>query len=126
LVKEDISVHDNAAITCGYEGRLAITEASWTQVPPYHDAIYMGTEGTLWTHEGKLCLAKRHAGEHEELAVDPLPAGQTNGAEVMLHGLDNDIEPPDTCNALTCRNAQEILEYGLESARTGRRITVHS
>jgi predicted dehydrogenase len=122
LVKEDISVHDNAAITCLYERTIAMTEASWTQVPPYHDAIYYGTEGTLWTHEGKLCLAKGKSAEHEELPIDPLPSGQTNGAGMLLHCLDNGMEPPDTCNAVTCRNAQEILELGQMSARTGRRL----
>jgi scyllo-inositol 2-dehydrogenase (NADP+) len=122
LVKEDIAVDDNAAITCLYDRMIATTEASWTQVPPYHDAIYYGTEGTLWTHEGKLCLAKRQAGEHEELPVDPLPADRANGAAMLLHCLKNDIGPPDACNAVTCRNAQEILELGLMSARSGQRI----
>lgn len=126
LVKEDIPVHDNAVITCIYEKSIAITEASWTQVPPHHDAIYYGTEGTLWTLEGRLRLARAKSGEHEELPVDPLPAGQSNGAEMLLHCLDNEIEPPDTCNARTCRNAQEILELGLQSAESGRRIPLNS
>lgn len=124
LVKEGLAVDDNAAITCLYENCFAVTEASWTQVPPYHDAIYFGTEGTLWTEEGRLWLATGRAGEREEVPVEALPAGRSNGAEMLLWCLDHDEQPPDTCHATTCRDAQEILECGLQSAQTGQRITL--
>ncbi len=125
LVKQDIAVVDNAVITCLYKDRFACTEASWTQVPHYHDAIYFGDTGTLWTESGRLLVSRGRAEPPEsidEISVEPLPAGRTNGAEMMLWCLDHGEQPPDTCRAQVGRDAQEILEAGLRAAESGRRV----
>lgn len=123
LTKTDIAVDDNAAITLIYDNRHAVTEASWSQIPSYHDAVYLGTEGTLWTHEGKLFIADESRGERE-LPVDPLPDEELNGPRYFLHCVDHNLEPEDVCSPTICRDAQEILEAGLRSHETGRRIAI--
>ncbi|QDU37199.1 putative oxidoreductase YcjS [Maioricimonas rarisocia] len=122
LVKTDIDVVDNASITCIYPDRFAFTEASWTQLPHYHDARYLGTEGTLWTEPGRIMVARGRDGQPEEIPVEPLPEGRRNGAEYLIWCLDNDATPEDTCNAELCRDAQEILDAGLQAAASGQRV----
>ncbi|MGH7127319.1 MAG: Gfo/Idh/MocA family protein, partial [Planctomycetaceae bacterium] len=121
LVKTDIAVDDNAAITLIYPNRHAVAEASWSQIPAYHDAVYLGTLGTLWTEEGKLCIATDE-GEKREIAVEPLPAGRSSGPETFLACLERGEEFPDVCSAAVCRDAQAILQAGVESAQSGQRI----
>ncbi len=122
LLKQDISVVDNAAIACEYDQCFAFTEASWTQMPHYHDAIYFGDEGTLWTQTDQVLLAKGREGVPVQVTVAPLPADRRNGAELMLWCLDHGEQPPDTCNSRVCRDAQEILEAGLIAAASGVRV----
>jgi predicted dehydrogenase len=122
LTKTDIPVEDNAVITLIYEQALAHAEASWSQVPAYHDAVYLGTTGTLWTESGKIWLADNNG--RREITVEPLPAGAQNGPEYFLTCLETEQRPTDVCSALLCRDAQEILEAGLQSAVSGRRIAL--
>lgn len=123
LTKEDISVEDNAAITLIYDKRFVSAEASWSQIPSYHDAVYMGTTGTLWTDEGKIRIA--HAeGEQTEIPIEPLPEGGRSGPEYFLHCLETGEQPSDVCDARVCRDVQEILEAGLLAASTGNRVSL--
>jgi len=122
LVKDYISVDDNGLLTMIYDNAFAVAEASWTQVPSYHDTIILGSEGTLMTHEGKLLIATEPKEAPKEVELPALPAGQTNGPEYLLQCLDTGQEVEGMCNARIGRDAQEILEAGLLSSRTGRRI----
>ncbi|NOZ21621.1 MAG: Gfo/Idh/MocA family oxidoreductase [Planctomycetes bacterium] len=122
LVKEDFPVDDNAAITMIYDNAFGITEASWTQVPSYHDTVILGSEGTLITDEGKLWMATKEKKEKTLVDLDDLPEGERNGPEYMLHCLETGTEPEGMCAAKNCRDSQEILEAGLLSAQEGRRI----
>lgn len=121
LTKTDIPVDDNAAITLLYPDRFATTEASWSQIPSYHDALFLGTRATLWTRNGRLFVADEEHGE-QEIPVEDLPRGERSGPEYFLKCLDEDREPGDVCSAVVCRDAQEILEAGLRSHETGRRM----
>lgn len=123
LTKTDISVEDNAAITLIYDKRFAVTEASWSQIPSYHDAVYLGTKGTLWTEEGTMWVA-REDGQKTQLPVEPLPDGQRNGPECCLTCLDTGETPADVCSARVSRDAQEILEAGLRAAESGVRVSL--
>ncbi len=118
--KNDITVEDNAAITLLYPNRHVVTEASWSQIPSYHDSIYYGTTGTLWTHSGKLWIAREDASP-AEISVPELAPGLRSGPETMLTCLDRGIEPPDVCSARVARDAQEILQAGLHAAQPGVR-----
>ena len=121
LVKTDIAVDDNAAITLIYDDRFAQAEASWCQLPSYHDAVYHGTTGTLWTDEGTIWIA-REDGVKEEIPVEPLPEGERNGPEYFIGCLERNEPPSDVCAANIGRDAQAILQAGLDSAQSGRRI----
>jgi predicted dehydrogenase len=123
LVKEDISVEDNAAITLLYDKRFAVTEASWSQIPSYHDAVYLGTTGTLWTEEGTIWISDED-GKKTEIAVEPLPEGKQTGPETFLSCLESGEPPPDVCAATVCRDAQEILQAGLQAAESGQRVPI--
>jgi len=122
LVKEDFPVDDNASIFMIYDKDFAITEASWTQVPSYHDMEILGSEGTLITDAGKLWIATKDRKEKAPADLDDLPEGEHNGPEYLVHCLETGKAPEGMCNARNCRDAQEILEAGLISAREGRRI----
>ena len=122
LVKEDFPVDDNASIFMIYDKAFAITEASWTQVPSYHDMEILGSEGTLITDAGKLWIATKDRKEKAPADLDDLPEGEHNGPEYLVHCLETGKAPEGMCNARNCRDAQEILEAGLISAREGRRI----
>jgi predicted dehydrogenase len=124
LTKQDIDVVDNAVITCLYDDKIGFTEASWSQIPSYHDAMYFGTAGTLWTEPGKLRLARGREGEFDEIDVEPLPEGRRNGPEYMLWCLDHGEPPGDTCSARVSRDAQEIMEAGLIAAESGTRVSL--
>jgi predicted dehydrogenase len=121
LVKTDMAVDDNAAITLIYDDRFAQAEASWCQISGYHDAVYYGTSGTLWTDEGTIWIA-REDGAKEEILVEPLPEGERNGPEYFIGCLDRNETPSDVCAANVGRDAQAILQAGLDSAQSGRRI----
>ncbi|GAB4148367.1 MAG: Gfo/Idh/MocA family oxidoreductase [Planctomycetaceae bacterium] len=123
FTKTDIAVEDNAAITLIYDDRYAVTEASWSQIPSYHDSVFLGTEGTLWTHNGKIILAKEE-GMEEEISVKPLPADEQTGPQTFLKCLQTGIAPPDVCSAEISRDAQEILQAGLQAHESGQRVTL--
>lgn len=123
LATPEIPVEDNAAITMIYEKRRAVAEASWTQIPSYHDAVYYGTEGTIWTEEGRVWLA---TSEHsrEEAPVKPLPEGRRTGPEMFLACLENGETPPDVCHPALCRDVQEILAAGQLAAARHCRVSL--
>jgi predicted dehydrogenase len=121
LVKEDIAVDDNANITLIYDDRFAFAEASWTQIPSYHDAVFLGTTGTLWTDNGKLLIARKD-GEQSEIEIEPLQVGYRTGPECYLTCRETGAEPPDVCSAIVCRDAQEILQAGIEAVAKRQQI----
>lgn len=123
LAKDDISVDDNAQIALIYNRRFAFAEASWSQIPAYHDAVYLGTTGTLWTDNGKIWIAHED-GAKKEIPVEPLPEGKHTGPAYFLSCLETGEEPSDVCSARVCRDAQEILQAGLQAAESGRRIAL--
>ena len=120
LTKTDISVEDNAAITMIYPSRIVVTEASWSQIPSYHDSVYMGTTGTLWTQDDKMFLADESG--QRELPVEALPEGERSGPEYFVTCLDHNRAPADVCAGPICRDAQEVLEAGQRSDSEGRRV----
>lgn len=125
LVKQDIAVEDNAAITMIYPDRFAVAEASWCERPWYHDAIFRGTAGTLWTSHGKLFVDRsQQGGAPEEIACPPLAAHAQNGPAYFLHCLTTGEPLAGMVSPEVSRDAQEILDAGQRSAATGQRITL--
>lgn len=124
LVKDYITVDDNALITMLYDKAFGIAEASWTQIPGYHDIEILGSEGTLVTDSGKLWLAKEDRKPRQEVSCPPLPAGETSAPEYLLKCLEAGKHVDGMCSARVGRDAQEILEAGLRSAQSGKLVTL--
>ena len=131
LVKK-LPVDDNAMIVGIWPERTVLAQASWTQNPDYHDAVFLGLEGTLETSHGTLYRTHTprkdwsHWGadrslKREALKVPTPPAGLRNGPEHFVHALRAGEPFMPLCRAETGLIAQEILSAGLKSEQTGRR-----
>lgn len=121
LTKTDISVEDNASLMMIYPDCYVTAEASWSQIPGYHDSVYLGTQGSLWTERGRLLLATDE--DHvEEITVNPLVESQISGPACFLDCLERELDFPDVCDPVLCRDAQEILQAGLDSNEQGTRL----
>ena len=123
LVKEDFPVEDNAVILMKYPRAFGIAEASWTQQAPDGSAnpsVY-GATGTL-SVVGKRVRLARLDQEPEWIDPDPPSPGRRNGAEYLVTCLRSGMPVEGMCSAATSRTAQEILQRGLESARSGQAI----
>lgn len=129
LVKEYVTVDDNAIVTMQWPRAMALAEASWSQIghlTSYVTAIY-GDEGTLLVEPGKqgrLLLADREHDAGVELDVPPLPADQCNATACFLGHIAGDREVEGLCSAEVGRDAQEILEAGLLSSATGNAVSL--
>jgi predicted dehydrogenase len=132
LVKPRLAVDDNALVVALWPGRTALSQASWTQNPDFHEVRFLGTEGTLETARGKLIRThtRREDFSHwgadrqnrKEVPLRRLPAGRRNGPEHFVRCLRTGEPFLKLCRAETGLLAQEILSAGLRSERTGRRI----
>ena len=122
LVKDYIQVDDNGVLLLLYDKAYCAAEGSWTQIPGYHDMVILGSEGTLTTDRGKLLIATRNAQEQAEVELAPLPKGRQNPAQYLISCLEAGRDVEGLCSARVGRDAQEILEAGLMSARSGCRV----
>lgn len=125
LVKQDFPVDDNAMILMKYPRAFGVAEASWTQQAPDGSAnpsVY-GASGTLSVVGGNVRLA-RLGQEPEWIEPDPPSPGKRNGAEYLVSCLRSGTPVEGMCSAATSRTAQEILQRGVDSARSGREITL--
>ncbi len=122
LVKDYIQVDDNGMLLMTYDKAFATAEGSWTQIPAYHDMLILGSEGTLITDRGKLLMATKPREEPAEVDLPSPEPGQRNAAEYLLACLEAGTDVEGMCSAQVGRDAQEILEAGLISARTGQRV----
>ena len=125
--KTDIDVEDNAMIVMRYPKGMATAEASWTQVDKltgYTTVIY-GSEATLMIEPragGRLWRADAKTPEGVVLDVPPPPPHRANSAAHFLWGVETGGELLPLCRPDYCRDAQEALEAGLISSRTGRTV----
>ncbi len=136
LVKPRFPVDDNAMVTAIYDKRIALAQASWTQNPDFHDALFLGDKGTLITDRGKLIRSTTnpaffdHHGSHQlevkGLPLKPLPAGRRNGPEHFIHSLKTGKPFCKLCSVETGVIAQEILSAGVQSEKLGKRITLRT
>lgn len=125
LVKKDFPVDDNAIILMKYPHAFGIAEASWTQQAPDGSAnptVY-GSEGTLSVLGGRVRLGRLNR-ESEWIDPDPPAPGRRNGPEYLASCLRSRTPVEGMCSAATSRTAQEILQRGLESAKSGREVAL--
>lgn len=125
-LKPDLTLEDNAILVMTYPHALATTEASWTQIGKLtaYTTVFYGSEGTLMVEPrpgGRLWKATLDEPEGVEV---PVPQPAPHLATASAHFLHLIAEPGAVAHPLAdarnCRNAQEILEAGLLSAREGR------
>ena len=126
LLKTDLDAEDNAVLLMQYPKGISIAEASWTQVDKmtnYRTVIY-GSKGTLLAEpeKGRLLLATEKCPEGEEIEIVN-PEEHLSGPIVhFLHGVESEQSFHPLCQAGHCRDVQEVLELGMESASTGKRV----
>ena len=107
--------------------RMAVSEASWTQIghlTSYETVIY-GSEGTLFVErEGRVLLASAKHEDGTEIDVPQSPPEQSSASAYFLHCISNDLPIEGMCSAEVGVDAQEILEAGLISAKTGQAVSL--
>lgn len=125
--KDSIVVEDNALIAMRYPRGMATAEASWTQIgrlTSYTTAIY-GTTGTLVVEPregGRLLLATESDPDGSVVELPEQLPHLNNPAAHFLHAISGGSDLMPLCDPDACRDAQEILEAGLKSARDGREV----
>jgi predicted dehydrogenase len=134
LAKTDIKVDDNALLIGVWKDHTALAQASWTQNPDFHESLFLGLDGTLETSHGEVHHTRTkpedfsHWGaERMNKKIIPLKKpkpGYRNGPEHFVHALRSGEPFVKLCRAETGLIAQEILDAGLRSEQTGRRITL--
>ena len=131
LLKTHLAVDDNAVLLLRYPRALCILEMTWTEAVahrPAHDLIVYGTQGTMVVpmsaREGNVRVYTRDNKEGTEAPPDPLPTGVTNGPECFVKAIREGQWPEGICSPNLSRQAQEIMEAGLISARSGAAIAL--
>lgn len=129
-LKPALSLEDNAILVLGYPQALATTEASWTQIghlSSYTTLIY-GSAGTLMIpphHGASLVKATLEQPDGVEIVAPPVVAELETASAHFVHLIrhpEASIHP--LCDPGHGRDAQEILEAGLVSAREGRAVSL--
>ena len=124
-VKDFFTVEDNAVLVLHYAAGHAIAEGTWSQpaMPVSVPTMIYGARGAI-AITGPAALAIRRVGdEHaEEIAAPDLPEHARNGIDAFTAALLRDEPFPALTTPALGRDAQEIVEAGLESMRTGRRV----
>jgi predicted dehydrogenase len=129
LCKEDILVEDNALIAMSYPRAMAVAEASWSQIghlSSYVTMIY-GTKATLRVepHAGaNLIMATGKKPDGIRVKPPKQPPHLGNASAHFVHCLQTGEPFCQLGNDRLCRDAQEILEAGLISAREGRSVAL--
>lgn len=123
-IKDGLLVEDNALIAMRYPFGLSSAEGSWTQIGKLtsYATTFYGTQGTILVEPrvgGRLFLSTESDPLGSQVpAVDPEPRLQ-NSANHFVDVIRNDSPPWILCDPANSRNAQEILEAGLRSVRSG-------
>lgn len=127
--KEDIQVEDNAVIVMTYPHGLAIAEASWSQVGSFNTYTPMiyGTEGMLMVEPragGKLWLATEKNPKGSVIRVPKPPTHLRHASAHFVHCLLTGEAFNPLADLRLSRDAQEILEAGLLSVKSGAQISL--
>jgi predicted dehydrogenase len=127
LQKDYIDVDDNAIILMGYHHAIGITEASWTQVDDMTNYIpvFYGSKGTILIHKDGTVQVATHDEPKGKFVEVPEPSPDMRTAsDYFLTRITTGQPVEGLCNAEISRDAQEILEAGLISARTGKEVSL--
>jgi predicted dehydrogenase len=129
--KEFFTVEDNATMILGYPRAQAVIEGTWTQpaVPVRQPTMIYGEDGAIALGgRDEVMLANRgRSGEQvstetRSVEVEPLPAHYRSGPDYFTYCLLHDLPFEGMVTPRVSRDAQEILEAGMQSMKTGRAI----
>ncbi len=129
FVKQDIDVEDNGLLVMLYPHALAISEGSWTQIgnlSAYTTFIY-GTTGTLLVEPratGRLLLATAEHPDGQLVEVPDLPTHRRSATAAFVHHIRTGEALLPLCDMEIGRDTQQILEAGLDAARSGGQVTL--
>jgi predicted dehydrogenase len=120
LAKDYEICDDNAVITMKYAHALAVAEASWSQVTGYLGAnpVAYGATASIGIERGKLLLL---VGKDSFSEIEtPAPSyPNENGPQHFIHHLETGAPVEGICNPVVSRNAQAILQAGLDASNSG-------
>lgn len=128
-VKSNMPVEDSGMIAMKYPRGMAMATASWTQIgnlTSYVTAIY-GSKGTLLVEpkmDGKLYWATQDNPDGVEVAVPESEAWLRDSAQHFVEVVKRGTEPWLLCRDGYARDAQEILEAGIRSAKSGSQVSL--
>ena len=126
LLKTHLPVDDNGIMVLRYPEALCRLEMSWTEAVPHvppHDVVLYGTEGTMVVGN-QVTVYTRQNREGTEAELDELSVSERNAATHFLHCIRSGQSPEGTTNATQSRNAQEIMEAGLQAATSGIEVSL--
>ena len=126
LVHDFLQQEDNAILILNYPDAMSVTEASWSQighVTSYVGVLY-GTAGTLQLTSDRLLLATAEHDMGVEVAPPPVPEHWSSATACFLNHLVNGTDIIPLCTDTVGRNAQEILQAGLESCHTAKAVSL--
>lgn len=131
LVKRDyLKVEDNAVLILGYKDAMAVVEGTWAQIPGgirleiYGEkgSIFTDPKGNFWVFAGEV-KAVSGAVRLSEIEWEPVEKVTLAREESSaLRYFVNVIEKDLNTNLEDALSAQEIIEAGKRSAKTGERI----
>lgn len=120
------TVEDNAILVLGYPRGHSVCEGTWTQpaVPVRVPAMVYGTQGSVAiTGNSELSVATSKAPAAPEVLASPaLAAHCQSGPAYFVHQLLAEAPFEGLVNAQLSRDAQEVLEAGLQSMRLGAAV----
>jgi len=123
--KDFFTVEDNAILILGYPQGHSVCEGTWTQPasPVRAPIMIYGTDGTIAvTGEREIKIATRANHEGETIDVAPFPENHRSGPAYFIDRLASGQPFEGLTSVEICRDAQEILEAGLEAMRTGHEV----
>ncbi len=111
---------DNAIIVSQFNNAFSVCEASWSQPVGYAETnpVVYGSTGSIGVWHNKI-LIQKPGKEEETVEPSPLVYPMRSAPEYLLHCIENKIPIEGFCSAEVSRGAQQILEAGLRSAKTG-------
>ena len=129
--KEFFTVEDNGIMVLGYPRGHSVVEGTWTQpaVPAPLPTMIYGEKGSIaLTGPDSVQLAnvgaagERVSNETKTVAPDALPAHYRSGPDYFTYCLVHDLPFEGLVSPEVSRDTQEILDAGLRSMATGRRV----
>ena len=128
-VQNFFTVEDNAVLLMGYPKGHSIVEATWSQpaVPARLPMMIYGSEGSIAVYpEGEVQLATRGATagtpKVETFQAPELPPQYASGPAYFAWCLLHEKPFEGLVNPEISRDAQEVLEAGLISMKTGEAV----